>query len=352
MKGFEFDPLGLYGLKPKDDQPVAMVQQTYNRNLFYTKREVDALLSTAGSGSDDWNQNTYGSINYLQPSTTSNGLVIGSDLHSTITSAYNGISAVFNGDVAGSNTGINYFGNFGYGSSFLPLGGVFLSGIAGGTPSAPTAKTVSEFLGGWSASAYDGSAWLINGASHIVAGLWANISAITAGVAVEKNIWIGGVTSPMISFNTDNHAIKFNESLFASDITFYYDVGTALSIAGATGVVSLPQGARITPRITTITSSATPTINTDNCDAVTITALAAAITSMTSGLSGTPNNFDKLIIRIKDNGTARAITWGASFEAKGVALPTTTVISKVLTVGFLYDTVTAKWGCVASAQEA
>ncbi len=109
---------------------------------------------------------------------------------------------------------------------------------------------------------------------------------------------------------------------------------------------------RITPRVTTETSSATPTINTDNSDAHSITALATAITSMTTNLSGTPTNFQKLIIRIKDNGTARAITWGASFEAKGVALPTTTVISKVLTVGFIYDTVTSKWGCVASAQEA
>lgn len=108
----------------------------------------------------------------------------------------------------------------------------------------------------------------------------------------------------------------------------------------------------LTTRVLTITSSATPTINTDLYDAVSITALGTAITSMTSGLSGAPTNFEKLIIRIKDDGTARAITWGASFEAKGVALPTTTVISKVLTVGLLYDTVTSKWGCVASAQEA
>lgn len=105
------------------------------------------------------------------------------------------------------------------------------------------------------------------------------------------------------------------------------------------------------PSVTTISSSATPTINTDTCDCVDITALATAITSMTSNLSGTPANFQKLIVRIKDNGTARAITWGASFEARGVALPTTTVLSKVLTVGFLYDTATSKWGCVASAQE-
>ena len=107
-----------------------------------------------------------------------------------------------------------------------------------------------------------------------------------------------------------------------------------------------------TNRITTITSHATPTINVDNCDFVTITAQAEAITSMTTNLSGTPTNFQKLVIRIKDNGTARAIAWGASFEAKGIALPTTTVANKVLTVGFLYDTVTSKWGCVASLSEA
>jgi hypothetical protein len=109
---------------------------------------------------------------------------------------------------------------------------------------------------------------------------------------------------------------------------------------------------RVNPRVSSEASSATPTINTDNVDAHSITALAVAITSMTTNLSGTPVNFQKLIIRIKDDGTARAIAWGASFEAKGVALPTTTVISKVLTVGFIYDTVTSKWGCVASAQEA
>ncbi len=109
---------------------------------------------------------------------------------------------------------------------------------------------------------------------------------------------------------------------------------------------------RIVPRITTITSSATPTINTDNCDAVTITALATNITSMTSSLSGTPNNFDKLIIRIKDDGNPRIISWGASFLAEGTTLPVTTVASKLLTVGFLWNSVASVWGCVGSAQEA
>jgi hypothetical protein len=109
---------------------------------------------------------------------------------------------------------------------------------------------------------------------------------------------------------------------------------------------------RIPPRITTITSSATPTVNTDDCDMVTITALAAAISSMTSGLTGTPNNGEMLLYRIKDDGTARAITWGASFAAAGAALPTTTVLGKVLHVLFIWDSVAAKWCCLSNAQEA
>ena len=53
-------------------------------------------------------------------------------------------------------------------------------------------------------------------------------------------------------------------------------------------------------------------------------------------------NFQKLIFRILDDGTARAITWGTDFQAMGVSLPTTTTASKVLTVGFIYDTVDSK----------
>lgn len=105
-------------------------------------------------------------------------------------------------------------------------------------------------------------------------------------------------------------------------------------------------------RIATITSSATPAVNTDATDIVTITAQGAAITSMTTNLTGTPKNFDRLMFRIKDDGTNRAITWGSKFEAKGVALPTTTAASKCLTTTFLYDTVTSKWGCISSVQEA
>jgi hypothetical protein len=105
---------------------------------------------------------------------------------------------------------------------------------------------------------------------------------------------------------------------------------------------------RITPRVGTTTSSATPTINTDSYDQYNITALAAAITSMTTNLSGTPTDGQKLMIQVTDNGTARAITWGASFASSGVAtLLATTVVSKHHYVGLIYNSAVSKWICIA-----
>lgn len=105
-------------------------------------------------------------------------------------------------------------------------------------------------------------------------------------------------------------------------------------------------------RTNTITSSATPSINTGATDEFTITALGAAITSMTTNLTGSPENGDSLVIRIKDDGTARAITWGASFASRGATLPTTTTISKVTYVGLIWNSTASTWDCVAATTEA
>lgn len=116
--------------------------------------------------------------------------------------------------------------------------------------------------------------------------------------------------------------------------------------------INLISGTRVNPRTTTEISSATPTINTDNTDIHTITALATDITSFTTNLSGTPVNGQKLIIRILDDGTARAITWGASFASRGATLPTTTVLSKYQYNGFIYNSTTSTWDLVATVDEA
>lgn len=105
---------------------------------------------------------------------------------------------------------------------------------------------------------------------------------------------------------------------------------------------------RITKRVGTAESSATPTINTDNYDMYILTAQAAGITSFTTNLSGTPTNGQTLWIAITGT-AARAITWGASFEASTTALPTTTVTTARLDVGFVWNAVTEKWRCLAVA---
>jgi hypothetical protein len=105
---------------------------------------------------------------------------------------------------------------------------------------------------------------------------------------------------------------------------------------------------RITKRVTSETSSATPTVNSDNTDIHRITALALAITNMSTNLTGTPTHGQTLIYEITGT-AARAITWGTSFEASTVALPTTTVTTAMLMVGFSWNSATSKWRCIAVA---
>jgi len=90
-------------------------------------------------------------------------------------------------------------------------------------------------------------------------------------------------------------------------------------------------------------------MNTDNADIAQITALAQAITNMTTNLTGTPVAGDYLMVQITDNGTARAITWSTGFASTTVALPTTTVISTMLRVGFQRNNANTVWDCIAVA---
>lgn len=118
----------------------------------------------------------------------------------------------------------------------------------------------------------------------------------------------------------------------------------AIAITGGTVT-----GTRINPRVLASTAnSATPTINTDLYDMVVITGQSVAITSFTTNLSGIPVNGQKLWISITGT-TAIAITWGASFEASTVSLPTTTSGTNRLDVGFVYNVANSDWRCVAVA---
>ena len=97
-------------------------------------------------------------------------------------------------------------------------------------------------------------------------------------------------------------------------------------------------------------STSTLTPNIDNNDQETVTALAAALTI--AAPSGTASTGMKLIIRLKDNGTARALTWNSIYRALGTTIPTTTVANKITYIGLVYNGTDTKWDVVAVSQEA
>jgi len=129
----------------------------------------------------------------------------------------------------------------------------------------------------------------------------------------------------------------------------YANLSTAVTGDTVVGIAATQTltNKRVTPRVSTSTAnSATPTLDTNSFDMMVITGQSAAITSFTT--TGTPTNGQKLWISI--TGTAAvALTFGSSFEASTVALPTTTVTTNRLDIGFVWNATTSKWRCVATA---
>lgn len=67
--------------------------------------------------------------------------------------------------------------------------------------------------------------------------------------------------------------------------------------------------------------------------------------------NGTPYNGQKLIIRIKDNGTSRNVSWNAIYRSVGTTLPTTTIPNKTAYIGFVYNTQDVDWDAIGGAFE-
>lgn len=103
---------------------------------------------------------------------------------------------------------------------------------------------------------------------------------------------------------------------------------------------------RLIRRAVSIVSSATPAPNCSSCEQFNITALAATASIATP--SGVPYDGQTLIIRIKDNGTARGLSFGSGYRASpDLALPFTTVAGKTMYMGFIYNAADAKWDLTA-----
>jgi hypothetical protein len=140
--------------------------------------------------------------------------------------------------------------------------------------------------------------------------------------------------------------------------------GTALPIAnGGTGATTLAGASiatytgtetltnkRIDPRVTSAASASTLTPDISASDVYAYTALAAGLTI--NAPTGTPLDGDKLMFRLLDNGTSRALTWNATYTVIGVTLPTATTISKTTYVGCIYNANNTRWDVIAVTTQA
>ena len=106
----------------------------------------------------------------------------------------------------------------------------------------------------------------------------------------------------------------------------------------------------VNPSVQETTSTATFTINADEETTGVLTAMASATTIASP--TGAPVQGQSLIIRLKDDGTARAITWNAIFRGIGITLPTTTTANKLLYIGCMYNSTDTKWDIIALKEEA
>lgn len=223
-------------------------------------------------------------------------------------------------------------------------GSITLTGTDAQTYTFPTtSKTIA---------ANDGSNWTI--ASQAIGDLLTATSTTAYGrlaaVAIGQVLVSAGTgTAPAWSASPQVTTIELGA---ATDTTLARVSGGVISVEGVTipsvSSTNTLTNKRMTRRLVTVNApGATPTTNSDNDDIANFTGLSTAITSMTTNLSGTPVDGDLLEFRFTDNGTARGITWGTSFVATTIALPTTTVISTMLRVLFEWDG--AHWACVAVA---
>lgn len=194
----------------------------------------------------------------------------------------------------------------------------------------------------------------------------ASAATTNIGAATSNNVRITGTTT-ITSFGTADAGItRFVR--FAAALTLTYN-GTSLILPGGQNILTVADDTaeflslgtgnwvclsykyarKRAQRVTSEASNATPTPNADTTDVHIITAQAAAATF--GAPTGTPTQGQMLIVRIKDNGTARALSWnsgaGGYRASSDLALPTTTTVSKTLYCGFMYNATDSKWDLLA-----
>jgi hypothetical protein len=196
---------------------------------------------------------------------------------------------------------------------------------------------------------------LVQGSNITITGTWPN-QTIAAAAPGSGTVTAVSVVSANGLAGTSSGGATPALTLSTSITGVLKGNGTAISAAVAGTDYVTPTGTetltnkRINPRVVSAASASTLTPDIAAADQYAYTALAAGLTM--NAPTGTPVDGNKLIFRLLDNGTARALTWNATYTVVGVTLPTTTVINKTTYVGCIYNANNTRWDVIAVTTEA
>jgi len=192
----------------------------------------------------------------------------------------------------------------------------------------------------------------------------ATVTATNSGDDVTVNVSAGTGTVTSVAATVPSFLSVSGSPITTSGTLAITLSGTALPIAnGGTGATTLAGASiatytgtetltnkRIDPRVTSAASASSLTPDISASDVYAFTALAAGLTI--NAPTGTPLDGDKLMFRLLDNGTSRALTWNATYTVIGVTLPTATTISKTTYVGCIYNANNTRWDVIAVTTQA
>lgn len=175
---------------------------------------------------------------------------------------------------------------------------------------------------------------------------------VSAGTGTVTSVGLSGGTTGLTASGspiTTSGTITLGGTLAVANGGTGASTLAGASIATYSGTETLTNK-RIDPRDVTATTATTLTPDVSVGDIYCYTALASGLTI--NAPIGTPTNGDKLIFRLLDNGTGRALTWNGTYTAIGVTLPTTTTANKTTYVGCIYNSNNTRWDVIAVTTQA
>jgi hypothetical protein len=289
----------------------------------------------------------------------------------SLTTGVTGTLPVGNGGTgitAGTSGGVPYFSatNTIASSAALAANAIVIGGGAGVAPATTTTGTGVLTAVGNQVNTTNGlvtqTATLTSSALLLGGGSGTGISSTTTGTgvitAVGNNVnTTGGLVTQSGTLTASAILIGGGSGAAITSTTTGTGVLTALgNNANATGGFTTINGTatltnkRIDPRVSSTASTASITPDIASFDQYAVTAQAAGLAI--NAPTGTPVDGNKLVFRLLDNGTPRALTWDGTFTAIGVTIPTTTTANKTTYVGCIYNANNTRWDVIAVTTQA